>query len=244
MHSDFLIDIHQTKHNQTHPSEVLDSVNCRSRHSTDALALLAIKNASQSSAAAARAEQRVALLMMPLAALVGTLALLAGRASAATVAVPLPAYAVGDAVLLHGLVSGKEHNGAAGVITGPLVSGRHAVTLAESRAVRRVRPHTMLSASATEPGRAGAGLHASRAAENVAIALLLPDAESHTRLVLQPEAVQWLEALSGPVALVSVVGAYRTGKSFLLNELMGAQLRATRPIAHHWARTRCGAHSR
>lgn len=51
-------------------------------------------------------------------------------------------------------------------------------------------------------------------------ALLLPDKSTHTRLVLQPEALETLRQLDGPVALVSVVGAYRTGKSWLLNELM------------------------
>ena len=52
-------------------------------------------------------------------------------------------------------------------------------------------------------------------------ALLLPDATSHTRLVLQPEALEALRNLEGPVAVISVVGAYRTGKSWLLNEIMG-----------------------
>ena len=52
------------------------------------------------------------------------------------------------------------------------------------------------------------------------LALLLPDNETHTKLVPQPEALKWLASLSGPVAVVAVVGAYRTGKSWLLNELM------------------------
>ena len=51
-------------------------------------------------------------------------------------------------------------------------------------------------------------------------ALLLPDKTSHTRLELQPEALATLRNLNSPVAIVSVVGAYRTGKSWLLNEMM------------------------
>jgi len=52
------------------------------------------------------------------------------------------------------------------------------------------------------------------------VALLLPDPETHTRLKVQPEGVALLRSIGEPTALVSVVGAYRTGKSWLLNELM------------------------
>ena len=50
--------------------------------------------------------------------------------------------------------------------------------------------------------------------------LLLPD-PSHTKLLVQTRALDWLSQLEGPVAIVSVVGAYRSGKSFVLNELTG-----------------------
>ena len=55
------------------------------------------------------------------------------------------------------------------------------------------------------------------------IALLLPDPQTHTKLVLQEDAVHLLRGALRDKAfgVVSVVGAYRTGKSFLLNELMG-----------------------
>ena len=52
------------------------------------------------------------------------------------------------------------------------------------------------------------------------VALLLPDATSHTRLSLQPGALDILRNMRGRVSIISVVGAYRTGKSWLLNELM------------------------
>lgn len=52
------------------------------------------------------------------------------------------------------------------------------------------------------------------------LALLLPDEETHTRLVLQEPAIALLRSLHEPLSIISVVGAYRTGKSYLLNELM------------------------
>jgi uncharacterized membrane protein YgcG len=55
------------------------------------------------------------------------------------------------------------------------------------------------------------------------LALLLPDKDTHTKLVLQDDALELLrgQLRETPLPVVSVVGAYRTGKSFLLNELMG-----------------------
>ena len=52
------------------------------------------------------------------------------------------------------------------------------------------------------------------------IALLLPDPDTHTKLKLNEEGLELLRAINDPVAIISVVGAYRTGKSWLLNELM------------------------
>ena len=37
--------------------------------------------------------------------------------------------------------------------------------------------------------------------------------------VVEPEAVEVLSSIEGKVAVVAVVGPYRTGKSFLLNSL-------------------------
>ena len=42
-------------------------------------------------------------------------------------------------------------------------------------------------------------------------------------LTLEPEMKRRLEESEAPVVVVAVVGAYRTGKSFLLNRLMGKQ---------------------
>ena len=54
-----------------------------------------------------------------------------------------------------------------------------------------------------------------------ALALALPDDATHTKLVLQPRTLEWLRSLHGPVSIVGAIGAYRSGKSFLLNSLMG-----------------------
>lgn len=64
-----------------------------------------------------------------------------------------------------------------------------------------------------------------------ALPLALPDA-SHTRLVLQPEAIEWLRALRGPVALVSIIGPYRSGKSFLLNQLLSVDCDSGFAVGH------------
>ena len=51
-------------------------------------------------------------------------------------------------------------------------------------------------------------------------ALLLPDGEGHG-LALQNSTLAWLRTLPGPLAVVTAIGQYRSGKSFLLNQLMG-----------------------
>ena len=45
--------------------------------------------------------------------------------------------------------------------------------------------------------------------------------EGHTRLAVDPSGLQLLRKLKGPVAPVVVIGPYRSGKSFLLNQLLG-----------------------
>ena len=64
------------------------------------------------------------------------------------------------------------------------------------------------------------------------IALLLPDPDTHTKLVLQEPALELLRSLPFPPAIISVVGAYRTGKSWLLNELMGVSCREGFFVGH------------
>jgi hypothetical protein len=51
--------------------------------------------------------------------------------------------------------------------------------------------------------------------------LVMPDDEEHRSLVLIEENVKHLHYINGPVAVVAVVGKFHSGKSFLLNQLMG-----------------------
>ncbi len=64
------------------------------------------------------------------------------------------------------------------------------------------------------------------------VALLLPDSETHTKLTLQKPGMALLKSLPPPVSVVSVVGAYRTGKSWLLNELMGISCQEGFMVGH------------
>ncbi len=45
--------------------------------------------------------------------------------------------------------------------------------------------------------------------------------EDGTGLIINPEAVAIIREVKKPLMVISVVGPYRTGKSFLLNLLMG-----------------------
>lgn len=47
----------------------------------------------------------------------------------------------------------------------------------------------------------------------------------HARLEATQEGLKLLQSLEGPVAVVSAVGAVHSGKSFLLNQLVGANPR-------------------
>ncbi|GBF97040.1 hypothetical protein Rsub_09513 [Raphidocelis subcapitata] len=51
--------------------------------------------------------------------------------------------------------------------------------------------------------------------------LLVQQVPGHSQLKLADEGVQLLRSFQGPVAPVVVIGPYRSGKSFLLNQLLG-----------------------
>ena len=51
-------------------------------------------------------------------------------------------------------------------------------------------------------------------------ALLLPDDSGGHGLQLQNETLAWLRSITAPVVVVTAIGQYRSGKSFLLNQLM------------------------
>ena len=63
-------------------------------------------------------------------------------------------------------------------------------------------------------------LSAALSAPPVAVPLLLPDPQNKNKLLLQPEGLKRLSDVQGPVTVVSAIGQYRSGKSFLLNQLM------------------------
>ena len=54
------------------------------------------------------------------------------------------------------------------------------------------------------------------------VPLVMPSAD-HTKLLLQDEGLQVLNDLEGAVAIVGVIGPYRSGKSFLLNQLLNLE---------------------
>ena len=67
---------------------------------------------------------------------------------------------------------------------------------------------------------------------STALPLLLPDPDNRNKLRLQPEGVKYLSTLPGPVSVVSTIGQYRSGKSFLLNQLMELPCEAGFRVGH------------
>jgi hypothetical protein len=84
----------------------------------------------------------------------------------------------------------------------------------------------LLAASAGAPWPAAAA-----AAPRGPVALVHPQA-GHTRLDLDPAGLAFLESLEGPVAPVVVIGPYRSGKSFLLNSLLGVSCEEGFGVGH------------
>lgn len=92
---------------------------------------------------------------------------------------------------------------------------------AASKSAEKLHPQPGLPSAANRkapPSVTAAAAPAAAAAEG-ARALLLPDEEGH-RLSLQNGTLAWLRSLPGPLAVVTAIGQYRSGKSYLLNQLM------------------------
>jgi len=53
-----------------------------------------------------------------------------------------------------------------------------------------------------------------------AIPLIYADPEDNKRFVINPEAQSFINSIDKPIAIVSVAGMYRTGKSYLLNRVI------------------------
>eukprot|EP01052_Picozoa_sp_SAG31_P031138 SAG31_NODE_3269_length_4478_cov_2.680521_3_plen_258_part_00 len=62
--------------------------------------------------------------------------------------------------------------------------------------------------------------------------LFLPDDETHTKLVQQQAGLDFIESISGKLAIVAVIGPYRSGKSFLLNQLVGVSCKDGFGVGH------------
>ena len=75
-------------------------------------------------------------------------------------------------------------------------------------------------------------LSAALSAPPAAVPLLLPDPQNKNKLLLQPEGLKRLSDVQGPVTVVSAIGQYRSGKSFLLNQLMELPCDAGFQVGH------------
>ena len=77
------------------------------------------------------------------------------------------------------------------------------------------------AAGARHAGAADAGGSGGARGIGRPVPIVLPSAKDPTKLTLRQEGLDALRALRGPVAPVVVIGPYRSGKSFLLNQLLG-----------------------
>eukprot|EP00850_Spirogloea_muscicola_P005528 SM000025S08423 [mRNA] locus=s25:657110:662613:- [translate_table: standard] len=68
-------------------------------------------------------------------------------------------------------------------------------------------------------GNGAASARLRRSPYHRAFPMVEPDA-SHTKLTVVPEGLAAIARLPGPLAIVAVIGPYRSGKSFLLNQLL------------------------
>ena len=76
------------------------------------------------------------------------------------------------------------------------------------------------ASGARHAGAADAGGSGSARGGGRPVPIVLPSATDPTKLTLQKEGLDALRAVRGPVAPVVVIGPYRSGKSFLLNQLL------------------------
>ena len=76
------------------------------------------------------------------------------------------------------------------------------------------------AASGTRPQTPQPEAPQATAEEPGAHALLLPDENGGHGLELQNDTLAWLRGIKSPVTVVTAIGQYRSGKSFLLNQLM------------------------
>ena len=61
--------------------------------------------------------------------------------------------------------------------------------------------------------------------------------EGHTKLAIQQEGLEALRHIKGPVVPLVVIGPYRSGKSFLLNQLLGVGCGEPHACCSRWVAT-------
>ena len=133
----------------------------------------------------------------------------ASRALAAALVLALVASAAGEQAAGH---SGGAHSGGSRF---PRRSGA-----GETPVTRHADAAAAASATGGSHGRGRP------------VPIVLPSATDPTKLTLQKEGLDALRAVKAPVAPVVVIGPYRSGKSFLLNQLLGVPCDAGFGVGH------------
>ncbi|EGG24977.1 hypothetical protein DFA_03223 [Cavenderia fasciculata] len=75
-------------------------------------------------------------------------------------------------------------------------------------------------------------IYPNNCALNNANELRIMEGVERTHLVLNPRAASIIEQIQGPLAIVSVIGPYRSGKSYLLNRMMSKKLSRGFELGH------------
>lgn len=81
------------------------------------------------------------------------------------------------------------------------------------------KPPAFVGGVSTAAGSAPAATMAFAGLEEAAVPFITVDEAD--KFHVNPEAIAYLKTLTGKVAVVAIAGVYRTGKSYLLNQLMG-----------------------
>jgi hypothetical protein len=84
-----------------------------------------------------------------------------------------------------------------------------------------VPPAVPAAVPAETPVSAAAAAAGGTKTPGVTYPLFLPDPDNPTKLAPQKAGLDFVTSISGKVAIVAAIGPFRSGKSFLLNQLMG-----------------------
>ena len=132
---------------------------------------------------------------------------------------------VAAATAQHVLVpmKGLQHAMAAGTMTRFIqLAAMLSVAAGAESPPLLLAPAAVAAAAAPNPAKAAV----------FSLPLFLPDEHTHTKLVGQKEGLEFIESIPGKVAIVAVIGPYRSGKSFLLNQLVGVSCKSGFGVGH------------